>query len=214
MIERGWLGDKRSQGCYKRVGKDREIYAIDWKTLEYHPAAKPRFDSLESVRKIEPLSERLRALVSLDDKAGRFLWQALSDHVVYAAHMVPEISDRIVEIDRAMRWGYANALGPFELWDALGFEATARRIEAEGRALPENVQRMLSARARVVLSRGGCGAASHAPNTSISRRALVIGLCGTAARRDCAGGSETRARRGEEEPGRVADRSGRWRAVL
>jgi len=144
MIARGWLGDKRSQGCYKRVGKDREIYAIDWKTLEYHPAAKPRFDSLESVRKIEPLSERLRALVSLDDKAGRFLWQALSDHVVYAAHMVPEISDRIVEIDRAMRWGYANALGPFELWDALGFGATARRIEAEGRALPENVQRMLS----------------------------------------------------------------------
>jgi 3-hydroxyacyl-CoA dehydrogenase len=46
----------------------------------------------------------------------------------YAAQMVPEISDRIVEIDRAMRWGYANALGPFEMWDALGFEATARRI--------------------------------------------------------------------------------------
>jgi 3-hydroxyacyl-CoA dehydrogenase len=144
MIERGWLGDKRGQGCYKRVGKDREIHAIDWKTLEYHPAAKPRFDSLETVRKIEPLADRLKALVALQDKAGRFLWQVLSDHVVYAAHMVPEISDRIVEIDRAMRWGYANALGPFELWDALGFEATARRIESEGRALPANVQQMLS----------------------------------------------------------------------
>jgi len=49
-----------------------------------------------------------------------------------------------VEIDRAMRWGYANKLGPFELWDALGFEGTARRIESEQRPLPENVQRMLS----------------------------------------------------------------------
>jgi 3-hydroxyacyl-CoA dehydrogenase len=105
---------------------------------------KPRFDSLETVRRIEPLADRLKALVALEDKAGRFLWQALSDNVIYAAHMAPEISHRIVEIDRAMRWGYANALGPFELWDALGFEATARRIESEGRALPVNVQRMLS----------------------------------------------------------------------
>jgi 3-hydroxyacyl-CoA dehydrogenase len=143
VIQRGWLGDKTGQGFYKRVGKDRAIHALDRKTFEYHPAAKPRFASLETTRKIEPLADRLKALIALDDKAGRFLWQLLSDHVRYAAHMVPEISDRIVEIDRAMRWGYANALGPFELWDAMGFEATARRIAAEGHELPESVLRML-----------------------------------------------------------------------
>jgi 3-hydroxyacyl-CoA dehydrogenase len=148
VIQRGWLGDKTGQGFYKRVGKDREIHALDRKTFEYHPAAKPRFASLETVRKIEPLADRLKALIALDDKAGRFLWQLLSDHVRYAAHMVPEISDRIVEIDRAMRWGYANALGPFELWDAMGFEATAQRIAAEGRELPENVLRMLGSGAK------------------------------------------------------------------
>jgi 3-hydroxyacyl-CoA dehydrogenase len=143
MLQRGWLGDKRGQGFYKRVGKDREIHAIDRKTFEYHPADKPRFASLETVRKIEPLADRLKALVALDDKVGRFLWQLLSEHIRYAAQMVPEISDRIVEIDRAMRWGYANALGPFELWDALGFEPTARRIALEGRELPERILRML-----------------------------------------------------------------------
>jgi 3-hydroxyacyl-CoA dehydrogenase len=143
MIHRGWLGDKSGQGCYKRVGKEREIHALDWKTLTYHPAEKPRFASLENIRKIEPLADRLKALVALDDKVGRFLWRLLSSHVLYAAHMVPEISDRIVEVDRAMRWGYANALGPFELWDALGFETTARRIEADRRQLPENIHKML-----------------------------------------------------------------------
>jgi 3-hydroxyacyl-CoA dehydrogenase len=143
MIQRGWLGDKRGQGFYKRVGKDREIHALDRKTFEYHPAAKPRFASLETVRKIEPLADRLKAIVALDDNVGRFLWQLLSEHVRYAAQMVPEISDRIVEIDRAMRWGYANALGPFEMWDALGFESTARRIAHEGRELPERILRML-----------------------------------------------------------------------
>ncbi|HXJ37718.1 MAG TPA: 3-hydroxyacyl-CoA dehydrogenase NAD-binding domain-containing protein, partial [Bryobacteraceae bacterium] len=148
LIHRGWLGDKTGQGCYKRVGKDRAIHALDRKTFEYHLAEKPRFASLETVRKIEPLADRLKALVSLDDKVGRFLWEVLSAHIIYAAHMVPEISDTIVEIDQAMRWGYANTMGPFELWDALGFEETARRIEGEGRALPENVQRMLAAGAK------------------------------------------------------------------
>ena len=151
MVKRGWIGDKRGQGCYQRVGKDRAIHAIDWKTLEYHLAEKPRFASLENLRKLEPLSERLKALVALenkDDKVGRFLWQVLSDHILYAAYMTPEISDRIVEIDRAMAWGYGHALGPFELWDALGFEQTARRIESEGRALPENIHRMLWAQAK------------------------------------------------------------------
>jgi 3-hydroxyacyl-CoA dehydrogenase len=148
MVTRGWIGEKRGQGCYQRVGKDRAIHAIDWKTLEYHPANKPRFASLETLHKLEPLSERLKALVALDDKAGRFLWQVLSDHILYAAYMVPEISDRIVEIDRAMRWGYGHALGPFELWDALGFETTARRIESEGRPLPKSIHNMLWAQAK------------------------------------------------------------------
>ncbi|MDP9054716.1 MAG: 3-hydroxyacyl-CoA dehydrogenase/enoyl-CoA hydratase family protein [Acidobacteriota bacterium] len=144
MIQRGWLGDKRGQGFYRRVGKDREIHALDRKTLEYHPAAKPRFASLETVRKIEPLAARLKALIALDDKVGRFLWQLLSEHIRYAAFMVPEISNRVVEIDRAMRWGYANQLGPFEIWDALGFVETARRIEAEGRELPPLALSMLA----------------------------------------------------------------------
>ena len=148
MLSRGWLGDKSGQGCYQRVGKDRQIYALDRKTLEYHRAEKPRFASLETIRKIEPLAARLQALVALDDKAGAFLWQLLSSHVLYAAHMVPEISNRVVEVDQAMRWGYANTFGPFELWDALGFVPTARRIEAEGRALPESIHKMLWAGAQ------------------------------------------------------------------
>ena len=62
--------------------------------------------------------------------------------------MVPEISDRIVEIDRAMRWGYAHKLGPFELWDALGFEDVCKRLEAEKREIPENIEKMRRAGAK------------------------------------------------------------------
>ncbi len=144
MIERGWLGDKTGQGFYKRVGPAKEIHVIDWKTLEYHPAQKPKFPLVEMARNIEDLGQRLRTLIALPDRAGSLLWKLFRDHVVYAARMVPEIADRIVEIDRAMRWGYANALGPFELWDALDFPATAKRAVAEGGSLPPSVQKMLS----------------------------------------------------------------------
>ncbi len=147
MLERGWLGEKTGQGFYKRVGKgeDRVIHAIDWKTLEYHPANKVKFPSSEAARAIEDLPERLRMLVNSQDRAGTFLWNVFSDLFLYSASMVPEISDRIVEIDRAMRWGYANKLGPFELWDALGFQNVVNRLEKEGRELPANVRKMQKA---------------------------------------------------------------------
>lgn len=140
MLERGLLGEKRGQGFYKRVGPQKEIHAIDLKTLEYHPAQKPRFPSVDAARNIEDLPQRLRVLVAADDRAGKFLWPLFRDYVIYAAQMVPEISDRIVEIDRAMRWGFGMKLGPFELWDALGVPETRKRMEAEGCSVPNSVR--------------------------------------------------------------------------
>lgn len=150
MMERGLLGEKRGQGFYKRIGKgaDKEIHAIDRKTLEYHPAQKVRFPALEAIRPIEDLPQRLRALVALPDRIGKFIWELLRDLFIYSAQMVPEISDRVVEIDRAMRWGFAFQLGPFELWDALGVAATVERMKKEGCAVPANVERMLASGAQ------------------------------------------------------------------
>ncbi len=146
MIELKWLGDKTGQGFYKRVGKEKEIHALDLKTMEYRPAAKVKFPEAEAVRSIEDLGERLRALVAnAESRVGKFLWNLYSDLFLYSAERVPEISDRIVEVDRAMRWGYAHKLGPFELWDALGFEDVCKRLDADKRSIPENIQKMRKA---------------------------------------------------------------------
>jgi len=143
MLRRGWLGEKSGQGFYKRTGKG-QIEALDWRTFEYAPQQKPAFATVEQARMIEDLPARLRALAATTDRVGTFLWQLFSDYCIYAAERVPEISDRIVEMDRAMRWGYGHALGPFELWDALGLEETAGRMQAEGRQLPVPVMEMLN----------------------------------------------------------------------
>src|SRR5262249_20195240 len=70
--------------------------------------------------------------------------------------LVPEISRRIVEIDRAIRWGYNFTYGPFELWDALGVADTAARIRKDGLAVPENVERMLASGARAFYTPDDC----------------------------------------------------------
>ena len=157
MLERHWLGDKTRQGFYKKVkpagtaGSEKaaagesQVLALNLNTLEYRPRQRPNFPLLEMLRNVDDPAERLRLLLNSEDRAGRFAWKAFSEVFLYAAARIPEISDRILEIDRAMKWGFGWELGPFEMWDALDVAATVSRLEKEGRAVPENVRRMLAA---------------------------------------------------------------------
>ncbi len=77
------------------------------------------------------------------DKAADFLWRVLSSSCLYAASLVPEISDDVVSVDHAMEWGYAWGMGPFRLLDALGVAAVAERARAEGRTIPPLVETLL-----------------------------------------------------------------------
>ena len=155
MLQHKWLGDKTKGGFYKKAkggeGKEEERLALNWKTLEYHPRQKPKFAALDMAKNIEDTGARLRMLLGLDgggpqkgDKAGAFLWATLSELWTYAANRVPEISDSIVEIDRAMRLGFNWELGPFELWDAAGVEATVARMKKEGKPVAPNVETLLA----------------------------------------------------------------------
>jgi 3-hydroxyacyl-CoA dehydrogenase len=164
MLSRKWLGDKTKCGFYKRVkveGKDEERLALDWKTLEYHPLKKSKFPALEMAKNIEDPGARVRTLLGLPsagssasasassalqkNDAGAFLWSALSDLWTYSANRIPAIADSIVDLDRAMRLGFNWKLGPFELWDAAGVEATVARMKKEDRPVAANVEQLLAA---------------------------------------------------------------------
>jgi 3-hydroxyacyl-CoA dehydrogenase len=141
ILERHWLGDKTGQGFYKKVkdpsGKDVRL-ALDWKTLEYHPAAKPSLPSLEMAKNADRLSDRLAQLLSGDvkrDKVARFHWKLLSALWNYSASCLPEIADDLTGIDRAMRAGFNWEMGPFEMWDAADVRRTAARMESQSPAL-------------------------------------------------------------------------------
>ncbi|HKF21622.1 MAG TPA: 3-hydroxyacyl-CoA dehydrogenase NAD-binding domain-containing protein [Candidatus Angelobacter sp.] len=152
MIERKLLGDKTKAGFYKKVkgpqGEERQ--AIDRKSLEYHPTQKPKFAALEMARNIEDMGERLRAILGGDtrDKAVQFIWTTLSEMWTYSANRIPEIADTVVEIDAAMRMGFNWEVGPFEIWDLAGVEATVARMKKEGKPVAANVEKLLGAGAK------------------------------------------------------------------
>ncbi|HZN11534.1 MAG TPA: 3-hydroxyacyl-CoA dehydrogenase family protein, partial [Blastocatellia bacterium] len=131
MVERRLLGDKTKGGFSKKVGD--EILTLDLETLEYRPRQKPKFASLDAAKGIEDLGERLRTLVYAKDRAGEYLWRTISETLVYAADRIPEIAESIVEVDNAMKWGFAHELGVFETWDAIGVEKSVARLREEGR---------------------------------------------------------------------------------
>jgi len=152
MFKRKMLGDKTGQGFYKKVkgAGEKEILTLDVNTFEYRPRQKAKFASLEAGKSIDDTRERLRALVGpilegqKGDKAQQFLWNALSETCSYAARRVPEISDNIADVDRAMRWGSGWELGPFEIVDALGVQNFAAQLKKENRPVPALIEKVLS----------------------------------------------------------------------
>jgi 3-hydroxyacyl-CoA dehydrogenase len=151
MLARRWLGDKTGQGFYKKDPEAKDPknnrLALDWHTLDYRPATRPKFLSVEMAKNAESLPERLRLVLGGDvkkDKAAAFLFPLLTGIWNYAADTLPEIADSPASIDRAMRTGFNWELGPFEMWDADGVSDTAARLRETGQHASSLVETLLA----------------------------------------------------------------------
>jgi 3-hydroxyacyl-CoA dehydrogenase len=148
MIQKNLLGNKTKSGFYKtdltpEWKKIRKV--IDPETLEYSEYDPADFPCLVEAKHAKTLSEKVKAIVYGKDKGARFAWKVVANNLIYAADKVPEISDAIVDIDNAMKWGFNFEMGPFETWDAIGIEPSVTTMEKDGFKVPEKVKRMISA---------------------------------------------------------------------
>ena len=130
MLENKWLGSKTGQGFYKKVDKD--ILSLDLDTMEYRPAKKASFATLELTKTIDKTIDRFRVLVKGKDKAGDFYRKNFSAMFAYVSNRVPEITDDFYKIDDAMKAGFGWENGPFEIWDAIGVQKGIELMEVEG----------------------------------------------------------------------------------
>lgn len=156
MVENKQLGDKTKGGFFKR-GADKQISTLDPKTGEYR--AKGGDESIKAatkgLSKIEDPRERVKKLVADQGKAGDFARKVLYKSLAYSARRIGEIADSVVAIDDAMKWGYNWELGPFEVWDALGFAETADAMEKAGHKLPDSIKKMKASGATSFYSKDG-----------------------------------------------------------
>ena len=149
MVAAGRLGNKTGGGFYRRAVRDGQTVfdVLDLDSLEYRPAAKPDLPIVAAARERDDLGSRLRFLVEAADKdrGARYLRDTLLPSLAYAARRVPEIADSLVEVDRAVEWGFGHQLGPFRTWDALGVADGVARMEALGIEVAGWVTEMLAA---------------------------------------------------------------------
>jgi 3-hydroxyacyl-CoA dehydrogenase len=143
QMEKGRLGDKTGQGFYKKDGKT--ILSLDIETGEYRERIEPAIPSLAEASKMKKLPERLNFVLRQEDKAGALARHIVYNAFAYASRRVPEISDDLPSIDKAVRWGFSHDLGPFELWDAIGVKATVDAMAKHGVEPASWVREMLDA---------------------------------------------------------------------
>jgi len=149
MIEKKLLGSKTKSGFYKtdltpEWKKIRKV--LDPKTLEYSEYEKVDFPCLAGVKKAKSLPEKIQAVVYGDDRGAKFAWKSIATNLIYAVNRIPEISDTICEIDNAMKWGFNFEMGPFETWDAIGFEKSVEKMKADGMDVPGVITDMIAAK--------------------------------------------------------------------
>jgi 3-hydroxyacyl-CoA dehydrogenase len=146
MIANKWLGNKTKQGYYKKVkdakGKSAKLM-LDFDTMEYVPVGKPHFDSISDAKKMGNVADSVKYVFNADDKAGDFTRAYLCKTFIYSANRIGEICDDIMAVDNAMKWGYNNKLGPFEMWDAVGVKEAIEVMKKLKLKVPKKIDEML-----------------------------------------------------------------------
>ncbi|GBF07780.1 3-hydroxyacyl-CoA dehydrogenase [Deinococcus aerius] len=140
--EKKWLGDKTGSGFYKKTKDEKgktKILSLNLDTLEYEDRGKVKVPVVEAV-KGQPLAARVKALYNAEGKEGDFLRGVMNDGFWYAAKMAGNVSNRLQDIDNALKWGFGWEEGPFETMDTLGVRSVIANLEAEGRTLPPLLQ--------------------------------------------------------------------------
>ena len=147
MIRDGQLGDKSCGGFYKQKKNckgDKTTLVWNETRRGYLPSKSVVIPLVEDVKKKRRLKERLTSLIYSNEPVGHFLWEYISALLLYSSEKAAEIADSYTEIDNAMRWGFDWDVGPFELWDLIGFKKSADKMQENGVELPEWIKKRLA----------------------------------------------------------------------
>ena len=136
LVAAGALGQKSGGGFYKKVGK--EIMRFDAAKNDYVPSGAKADDIIARILKEKDPAKKMKALRESTNPQGQFLWAIFRDTFHYIAVHLESIADNARDVDFAMRWGFGQKTGPFETWQAAGWQQIAQWVKEDidaGKAL-------------------------------------------------------------------------------
>ncbi len=136
LIAKGALGQKTKVGIFMKKGKD--ILVLDVAAQDYRPSTGKMDDEVGEILKIKNPAEKFAALRASKNPQAQFLWSIFRDLWHYCAVQLQDIANSARDIDFAIRWGFGWKMGPFETWQAAGWEQIAKWISediAAGKAM-------------------------------------------------------------------------------
>ena len=129
LIDQGALGQKTGAGFYKKVGKD--IQVLDLASGGYRPSEQKASDAVGTILAIKDPAEKFAKLRASSDPQAQFLWSTFRDLFHYSAYHLANIAETARDVDFAIRWGYGWKLGPFETWQAAGWQQVAQWVKED-----------------------------------------------------------------------------------
>lgn len=129
LVENGALGQKTKAGFFKKVGK--QIMQFDQAVGDYVPSEGKADEEVVKILKNRNTADRLAALRTSENPQARFLWAIFRDAFHYISYHLEEIADTAREVDFGLRWGYGWSEGPFETWQAAGWERVAKWVQED-----------------------------------------------------------------------------------
>jgi len=137
MVEGGQLGLKSGAGFYRKIRKPKKmILTFDLEDGKYREPLRPDFPELAQVKRQDTPAGRVKTLIGSSGRGAEAAWKILAPTLSYAAMRLGEIADTAATVDDALKLGFNWELGPFEIWDALGFRETTERLRADDYPLP------------------------------------------------------------------------------
>ncbi|MXS85898.1 3-hydroxyacyl-CoA dehydrogenase [Nitrosomonas sp. HPC101] len=132
LVDQGALGQKSSKGIYQKQGKD--IHVLHPDTDTYQLAQSEVDGEVEALLKQKDPVARFAALHDHPHPQAQFLWAIHRDLFHYCAVHLESIAHNARDLDLAIRWGFGWQRGPFELWQAAGWNTVTDWIEADSAA--------------------------------------------------------------------------------
>jgi 3-hydroxyacyl-CoA dehydrogenase len=129
LIDAGALGQKTGAGFYRKVGK--EIQKLDPATGDYGRSGQKADETVARILKKKTWGERLSLLRESSNPQAQFVWAILRNTFHYAACYLEQIAETARDVDLAMRWGFGQKQGPFEVWQEAGWTRVADWIRAD-----------------------------------------------------------------------------------